>query len=134
MLSLGEMLITAWLTAMAASTTGLFVSSLFNNPDKAMTTAPLLLMPQMLFSGLLFKLSGVTTYISWFTVCRWSMEGYGTISDLNSLTLALQQQGMPLTHEPEQFFERGKRSQDPRMGRRLHRQERQRQDHLPGYH
>lgn len=106
MLSLGEMLITAWLTAMAASTTGLFVSSLFNNPDKAMTTAPLLLMPQMLFSGLLFKLSGVTTYISWFTVCRWSMEGYGTISDLNSLTLALQQQGMPLTHEPEQFFER----------------------------
>ena len=103
--SVPEMLITAWLTALSASAMGLFVSSLFTNPDRAMTVAPLLLMPQMLFSGLLFDLSGATEYISWFAICRWSMEGFGTTADLNSLPLALQQQGLPLEHEAEQFFE-----------------------------
>lgn len=100
-----EMLVTAWLTALSATAMGLFVSSLFTNPDRAMTVAPLLLMPQMLFSGILFKLSGATQYISWLAVCRWSMEGFGTTANLNSLPLALQEQGFPLEHEAEEFFE-----------------------------
>lgn len=101
-----ELFLTAWLTAVSASSMGLFVSSLFNNPDRAMTVAPLLLMPQMLFSGLLFTLSGATEYISWFAICRWSMEGFGTTCDLNALPLRLQQEGLPIVHEAEQFFER----------------------------
>ncbi len=105
MFPLGEMFITAWLTALSASAMGLFVSSLFTNPDRAMTVAPLLLMPQMLFSGLLFELSGATEYISWFAICRWSMEGFGTTANLNSLPLMLQQQGLPVVHEAESFFE-----------------------------
>ena len=100
-----EMLITAWLTSLSAAAMGLFVSSLFTNPDRAMTVAPLLLMPQMLFSGLLFKLSGVTEYISWIAICRWSMEGFGTTANLNSLQTMLQQQGLPVAHEAEAFFE-----------------------------
>lgn len=100
-----EMLLTAWLTAFSATAMGLFVSSLFTNPDRAMTVAPLLLMPQMLFSGLLFKLSGATEAISWFAICRWSMEGFGTTANLNSLQTAMQEQGLPVEHEAEQFFE-----------------------------
>lgn len=104
--ALPEMVLVSFLTAISASAMGLFVSALFSNADRAMTVAPILLMPQILFSGLLFKLEGVTEAISWFTICRWSMEGYGTTADLNHLQLRLQLEGFPnLEHEAENFFE-----------------------------
>ena len=56
-----------------------------------MTVAPLLLMPQLLFSGLLFKLSGATEAVSWFVVCRFSMEGLGTTANLNKLESKMEQ-------------------------------------------
>ena len=80
-----EMFITAFLSALAASAIGLLVSTLFTNPDRALTMAPLLLLPQILFSGLIFDVSGVTEFISWFVVCRWSMEGFGSCANLNEL-------------------------------------------------
>lgn len=105
-----EYFLTTWLSAMAATGMGLFVSSLFTNPDRAMTVAPILLMPQMLFSGLLFTLSGATEVVSWFTVCRWSMEGYGTTANLNALPKALdramEEMGMTVERQIEDFFER----------------------------
>lgn len=100
-----ELLLNTFITAVASTAMGLFVSSLFTNADRAMTVAPLLLMPQILFSGLIFKLSGVTEIISWFAVCRWSMEGYGTTANLNELPLRLQQEGIMIPHEAESFFE-----------------------------
>lgn len=69
-----------------------------------MTVAPILLMPQILFSGLIFRLSGATGIISWFAVCRWSMENYGTTANLNALPLRLQQEGVMIPHETESFF------------------------------
>ncbi len=105
LLPLLELLITTFLTAVASAAMGLFVSCLFTNADRAMTVAPILLMPQILFSGLIFKLDGATEAISWFAVCRWSMEGYGTTANLNSLEMRLQQQGIPIEHEAEAFFE-----------------------------
>lgn len=100
-----ELLVTTFLTAVASSAMGLFVSSLFKNADRAMTVAPILLMPQILFSGLIFKLDGATEMISWLAICRWSMEGYGTTANLNQLQLKLQQQGIALPHEAESFFD-----------------------------
>ena len=95
---------TAWLTAVSAAAMGLCVSSLFTNPDRAMTVAPLLLMPQMLFSGLLFKLANFTEYLSWLATCRWSMEGFGSTADLNGLPQLIEQKGFPVPHEAEDFF------------------------------
>ena len=100
-----ELLITTFLTAIASTAMGLFVSSLFTNADRAMTVAPILLMPQILFSGLIFKLNGATELISWFAVCRWSMEGYGTTANLNQLQLRLQQEGILIPHEAEDFYQ-----------------------------
>lgn len=100
-----ELLITTFITAVSSTAMGLFVSSLFTNADRAMTVAPILLMPQILFSGLIFKLSGATEIISWIAVCRWSMEGYGTTANLNNLPLKLQQEGVTIPHEAESFFE-----------------------------
>lgn len=100
-----EILITAFITAFSATAMGLFVSSLFTNADRAMTVAPILLMPQILFSGLIFKLSDSTEIISWFATCRWSMEGFGTTANLNELPLKLQQEGINVPHEVESFFD-----------------------------
>lgn len=100
-----ELLITTFVTAVSSTAMGLFVSSLFTNADRAMTVAPLLLMPQILFSGLIFKLSDATEIISWVAVCRWSMEGYGTTANLNDLPLRLQQEGIMVPHEVESFYE-----------------------------
>lgn len=100
-----ELLITTFITAVSSASMGLFVSSLFTNADRAMTVAPILLMPQILFSGLIFKLDGATEIISWFAVCRWSMEGFGTTANLNDLPLKLQQEGVMIPHEAESFFE-----------------------------
>ncbi len=100
-----EIFITVFITAVASAAMGLFVSSLFTNADRAMTVAPLLLMPQILFSGLLFKLSGATEIISWVAVARWSMECLGTTANLNDLPLKLQQEGIKIPHEAEDFFD-----------------------------
>ena len=96
--------ITTFFTMLSAASMGVFVSSIFKNSDRAMTVAPILLMPQILFSGLVFKLSGLSQKISILATCRWSMEGYGTIANLNSLELRLQQQIPNLVHEFEYFF------------------------------
>jgi ABC-type multidrug transport system ATPase subunit/pSer/pThr/pTyr-binding forkhead associated (FHA) protein len=100
-----ELLLTTFLTALAASSMGLFVSSLFKNADRAMTAAPLLLMPQLLFSGMIFVLDGPSKMISWLAVCRFSMEAYGTTANLNSLSTGLQLQGfMQFGHSAEDFY------------------------------
>lgn len=100
-----ELLITTFITAISSAAMGLLVSSLFTNADRAMTVAPILLMPQILFSGLIFKLDGATEIISWFAVCRWSMESFGTTANLNDLPLRLQQEGVMIPHEAESFFD-----------------------------
>lgn len=100
-----EIFVTVFVTAVASTAMGLFVSSMFTNADRAMTVAPLLLMPQILFSGLLFKLDGATEVISWVAVARWSMECLGTTANLNDLPLRLQQEGINIPHEAEDFFE-----------------------------
>jgi energy-coupling factor transporter ATP-binding protein EcfA2 len=96
-----EFFLATFLTAISASAMGIFVSSFFKNADRAMTVAPLLLMPQILFSGMLFVLSGVSKAISFFTICRWSMESFGTTSDMNSLDVRI----VDLGDQADQAFE-----------------------------
>lgn len=102
-----ELFITTFLTSFSAAGMGLFASSFFKNADRAMTVAPILLMPQILFSGLLFELKGATKVISWFAICRWSMEGYGSTVNLNSLSKAVTLNGkeVEIEHKAEEFFE-----------------------------
>ena len=90
-----EMLITMFLSAVSAAAIGLMVSSLFTNADRAMTTVPILLMPQILFSGTIFELEGVTKAISWFTTARWTMEGLGSTANLNDLEMKKVKVEMP---------------------------------------
>ncbi len=80
-----EVLLTVFLTSLSAATLGLLVSSFFSNPDRALVVAPLLIMPQILFSGILFELEGIKNTISYFTTCRWAMKAFGITANLNTL-------------------------------------------------
>jgi ABC-type transport system involved in multi-copper enzyme maturation permease subunit len=82
--SIVEIFITFYLSTLSATALGLFVSSLFDNPDKATVVAPILLMPQMLFSGIVFKLEGALKYVSYLINCRWGMQGFGCTADVTS--------------------------------------------------
>ena len=48
----------------------------------------------------------ISKYISWFAVCRWSMEGYGTTANLNELPQKIEMGGQlqEIEKEAEDFF------------------------------
>lgn len=80
-----------FLTILSASSMGLLVSCIAKDTAVALTLPALLLVPQMLFSGILFPLSGKVNTLSNFILCRWSVESLGTINDLNSLISSIQE-------------------------------------------
>ena len=84
-----EMLLTVFLTTFSSMCIGLLVSCLFNNSDRALAMAPLLIMPQVLFSGFLFKLEGVMEKVSYLVQCKWGMEALGTSADLNGMDMKI---------------------------------------------
>lgn len=80
-----EMMITLVLVTVSSSSLGLLVSSLVKNADRAMVFAPIILIPQLLFSGILFELQGATEMLSWVCVSRWSMQAFSNTADLNGV-------------------------------------------------
>ena len=93
-----------FLSILSAATLGLFISSIVKNGNIAMSLIPLILVPQLLFSGMLFKLEGITNFISNFILCRWSVEGLGTSTNLNDLTHLVQTYNPLAEIEPEDYF------------------------------
>lgn len=89
--SLVNVTITTFLATFASAMMGLLVSALNKNTDRAMGMVPLLLIPQILFSGILFKMEGVMKAISFASISRWTMKGYGTAFDFNSLPVSIQE-------------------------------------------
>ena len=97
-----EIFLTTWITIYASSAMGLLVSSMMKNSDRAMAVSPFLLIIQLLFSGVLFELKGISNLISVFTLSRWSVESTGNIIKINDLPSRF---GLP---EPgEHMFEHG---------------------------
>lgn len=97
--------IICFLTILCAASLGLFVSAAVKNANIAMSIIPLLLVPQLLFSGMLFELEGTTEIISNVVLCRWTVEGLGTTTNLNDLTHLSQEINPMITIEPEEYFE-----------------------------
>ena len=100
-----EIIFTIWIVILASEALGFVVSANAKSGDKAMVVAPFLLIVQLLFSGILFKLEGVGEYISYATASRWTVEALGSIVDLNELPLRMQEEYPMIEHEIEDFFE-----------------------------
>ncbi len=74
-----EVYITMALTSLAGLMVGLTISALAPNNDRAVSFIPIILIPQVIFSGLLFQLNGpfLQAFGSLFAV-RWGMAAAGT--------------------------------------------------------
>jgi ABC-type multidrug transport system ATPase subunit len=77
------------LTSMAAMTMGLMISALVSNPDKAASIVPILLIPQIVFSGAIIPLKGAAEIVSYFTLSRWGFELLGSITQVWKVPLVL---------------------------------------------
>ena len=64
------------LISLSGTTLGLLISSAVDNPDRAITLVPVVLMPQILFSGVLIPIADMQSwskFIANFMVVRWSV-------------------------------------------------------------
>ncbi len=100
-----EMFITTFLLELSSAATGLLVSAMVSKPDLGVTITVVLLMPQILFSGMTFDLSGVTEGISWLAVARWGMEGFGATTGLQTMGF-VPNDYLKDAHPPEQVIQR----------------------------
>lgn len=94
----------SFLSILAAASTGLFISAVVKNSNIAMSVIPLILVPQLLYSGMLFKLDEITDFVSNFVLCRWTVEALGTSVKLNDLTHIAQTINPLIEIEPENYF------------------------------
>lgn len=77
--------ITAFLTLLTSSCLGLTISCFVSNETQANTALPLLLLPQIIFSGVLFTMDGSAKFFSWFMLSRWSVGAYGSLANVNAM-------------------------------------------------
>lgn len=82
-----EMFVTMMLTALAGTTLGLLISSFSKSTDQAISLVPLVLIPQILFAGLIFQIEkgGIIEFISWFMISRWALDALGATVNLNAM-------------------------------------------------
>ncbi len=77
--------VTTFLTLLTSTSLGLMVSTLVKNSSQANSALPLLLLPQIIFSGVLFSIEGGASVVSWLMLSRWSVGAYGALVDVNHL-------------------------------------------------
>ncbi len=77
--------ITTFLTLLSTLCMGLMISSFVKNESEANNTLPLILLPQIIFSGVLFKLEGLAGKLSWLMLSRWSVGAYGALVNVNAM-------------------------------------------------
>jgi ABC-type multidrug transport system ATPase subunit len=80
-----EIYISMFLTALAGLTLGLMISALSPNSDRATSMIPIILIPQVIFSGIIFSLNTpVMQFLGAFWAARWSMAAMGSSIGLHS--------------------------------------------------
>jgi ABC transport system ATP-binding/permease protein len=91
-----ELYITVALCGIAGIALGLALSAIAATPDKAMSLIPFVLVPQVLFAGVMFVLKGVTSAIGWLVSARAGVDALSASVDLNTLPSII-----PLPYEPQ---------------------------------
>jgi hypothetical protein len=77
--------ITTFLTIFAAINLGLLISAGVSNITQANSALPLILIPQIIFAGVLFNLEGLGKYLSWLMISRWSIGAYGVLVEVEAM-------------------------------------------------
>jgi hypothetical protein len=97
-----EMLVSLGLCAGAGLLGGLLISSLVRSTDRAMTIVPIVLIPQVIFSGAVFDLTGWTKVISYLTISHWCIAALGSTVKINDLAVSVtsNHQAVETSHNP----------------------------------
>jgi ABC transport system ATP-binding/permease protein len=77
--------VTNFLTVLASVCLSLGISAFVKTENAANSLLPLIMIPQIIFSGVLFDLEGMTQHLSWLMISRWSVGAYGSLIDVNSM-------------------------------------------------
>ena len=86
-----EIFVSILLMLVASSAIGLLFSAIFKSGESAILVVLVLMIGQVVFSGILFTLTGVAAQIAAVIVCRWGMGALGASTDLNSRLAWLKQ-------------------------------------------
>ena len=86
-----EIFVSILLMLVASSAIGLLISAIFKSGESAILVVLVLMIGQVVFSGILFTLTGVAARIAAVIVCRWGMGVLGASTDLNSRLAWLKQ-------------------------------------------
>lgn len=92
-----EMVISLALCALAGLFGGLLISSLVRSTDRAMSIVPIVLIPQIVFSGAVFDLSGWAKALSYLTVSHWCLAALGSTVRLNEMASRVAVNGRAVT-------------------------------------
>lgn len=80
-----EYFITFFLVIYAADVLALAISSIVKNPTSAMTLMPFVLIFQLLFAGVLFKLDGPLNTLANGTISKWGLQASAISCNFNTL-------------------------------------------------
>lgn len=79
-----EIYITVLLVLFGSSTIGLLVSASLKSSESAILLVLVLMIGQVVFSGVMFSMTGAMTYVGYIIVCRWGMGALGASTNINS--------------------------------------------------
>ena len=79
-----DLYITLFLVVFSADMIAILVSSIVHSENTAMTVMPFVLIVQLVMSGAVFPLEGMTEGISWFTLSRWGLNAICAIANTNA--------------------------------------------------
>ncbi len=98
----GGFAITTALTLIASTSLSLMLSAAVKDINKGNSLLPLIMIPQIILSGVLFIFEAETwsSKLSWLTLSRWSVAAYGALVDVNSIAPE-----MPDMNELSQIFQ-----------------------------
>ena len=77
--------VTTFLTLIASTGLSLMISAWVDNENKGNSLLPLVMIPQIILSGVLFNLDGWSSKLSWLMLSRWSVGAYGAMADVNAI-------------------------------------------------
>jgi ABC transport system ATP-binding/permease protein len=93
-----EMFVTIALAGLAGIALGLCVSAIAATPDKATSLIPIVLVPQVLFAGIMFGLHGVPNLLSYGVSARAAVDAMSATVDTNALATPM---FVPVPDEPQ---------------------------------
>lgn len=80
-----ELCVTFFLTIYSSDVLGIMISSVVKTPTTAMTVMPFVLIIQLVMSGMIFELKGITELIAKLTISKWSMNSICITANVNAM-------------------------------------------------